>query len=168
MNRPVALGQAVTGLLMVGCAVSGVFPSPIPLLFVMGAVGTANAMISLMRTFGSALLGGVAAASVALAAVPFTTCSSARPAPAFSCSGDNPSLHLTGAVIAAALCGASLVLARAAANTDIAESIARVARQLAEVRAELRALGARPVRAAERQTRSRPARGRPGTPVERR
>ena len=137
LNRTIIAGQAVIAGLMALCAALGLFPSPVPLLFAVGAVGTANAAFPLMRTFGSALLGGVAAASIALAAVPFTTCASPHPSPVFSCSGDAPSWHLTGAVIAAGLCGASVVLSRVAAQ---AENAAAVAAELAALREEIHRL----------------------------
>lgn len=151
-NRPIAVGQAVIGVLMLGCAAFGSFPSPVPLLFVIGAVGTANAVFPLMRTFGSALLGGVAAASIALATVPFSTCASAHPSPVFSCTGEDPSLHLAGTVIAAGLCGASLVLARVAAQSDTSDSIARLSEQLTALRQELHAVGDRPNKATTRSS----------------
>jgi hypothetical protein len=123
MNRSIAVGQVVIAGLMVAAAAAGPFPSPVPLLFVVAAVGTGNAAFPLMRTFGSALLGGTAAAAIALAAVPFTTCAAPKPSPVFACTGDAPSWHLTGAVIAAGLCGASLVLARVAAQAEQAATL---------------------------------------------
>jgi hypothetical protein len=123
VNRPIAAGQVVIVGLMVVAAAAGPFPAPVPLLFVVAAVGTANAAFPLMRTFGSALLGGTAAMAIALAAVPFTTCASPHPSPMFACANDGPSWHLAGAVIAAGLCGASLVLARAAAQAEQAAAM---------------------------------------------
>jgi hypothetical protein len=151
-DRPIAAGQAVIGVLMLGCATFGSFPSPVPLLFVIGAVGTANAVFALMRTFGSALLGGVAAASIALAAVPFSTCASAHPSPVFSCTGEDPSLHLAGTVVAAGLCGASLVLARVAAQSDTSDSLARLSEQLTALRQELHTVGNRPDKSTTRSS----------------
>ncbi|KAA2258804.1 hypothetical protein F0L68_23570 [Solihabitans fulvus] len=110
--RDIAVGQAVVGVLMLGCATLGHFPGPVPLLFVVAAVGTANAAFPLMRTFGSALLGGVAAASIALSSVPFVTCSSDKFTDVFPCTPGAPTWHLTGTVVVAGLAGASLVLAR--------------------------------------------------------
>ncbi|ROP41000.1 hypothetical protein EDD40_6420 [Saccharothrix texasensis] len=69
-------GLAIVCALMLTCAALGPFPHPVPLLFVIAAVGAANAAFPLMRTFGSALLGGVAAAGIGLASVPYVTCSS--------------------------------------------------------------------------------------------
>ncbi|GAB2986866.1 hypothetical protein [Saccharothrix stipae] len=105
-------GLAIVCALMVGCAAFGPFPHPVPLLFTIAAVGAANAAFPLMRTFGSALLGGVAAASIGLASVPFVTCSSAKFTEVFTCTGDAPTWHMTGAVLVAGLSGAGLVLAR--------------------------------------------------------
>jgi hypothetical protein len=124
------VGQVVVGALMLGCAAAGPFPSPIPLLFVIAAVGTANASFDLMRTFGSALLGGVAVASVGLAAVPFATCSNDRFTDVFACTGDAPTWHMTGAVLVAGLSGASLVLARIAGATSIDRRLARIQHDL--------------------------------------
>ena len=118
VSRPIVAGQVVIAGLMVACAAAGPFPAPVPLLFVVAAAGTANAAFPLMRTFGSALLGGTAAVAIALAAVPFTSCASPRPSPMFACAGDAPSWHLAGAVIAAGLCGAGLVLSRVAAQAE--------------------------------------------------
>src|SRR5690349_13692022 len=97
---------------MLACAAVGPFPHPVPLLFVIAAIGTANAAFPLMRTFGSALLGGVAAASIALSPVPFVTCSSGKYMDVFTCTGDAPTWHLTGTVLVAGLATAGLVLAR--------------------------------------------------------
>ncbi|GAA3462062.1 hypothetical protein ACFFSW_14440 [Saccharothrix longispora] len=105
-------GLAVVCALMLGCALFGSFPSPVPLLFAIAAVGAANAAFPLMRTFGSALLGGVSAASIGLAPVPFVTCSSEKFTEVFTCTGDSPTWHMTGAVLVAGLSGAGLVLAR--------------------------------------------------------
>lgn len=129
-SRDTAIGQAVVGALMLGCAVIGPFPSPVPLLFVVAVVGTANAAVDLMRTFGSALLGGVAAASIGLSAVPFATCSTERFANVFACTGDAPTWHMTGTVLVAGLSGASLVLARIAGTASIDERLARIQREL--------------------------------------
>ncbi|NUT49246.1 MAG: hypothetical protein HOV94_18355 [Saccharothrix sp.] len=105
-------GLVVVCALMVGCAAFGPFPHPVPLLFLVAAVGAANAVFGLMRTFGAALLGGVAAASIGLASVPFVTCSSEKFTDVFTCTGDAPTWHMTGAVLVAGLSGAGLVLAR--------------------------------------------------------
>jgi hypothetical protein len=105
-------GLAIVCALMLGCAAFGPFPHPVPLLFAIAAVGAANAAFPLMRTFGSALLGGVAAASIGLASVPFVTCSSDKFTEVFTCTGDAPTWHMTGAVLVAGLSGAALVLAR--------------------------------------------------------
>jgi len=70
-----------------------------------------------MRTFGSALLGRGGRASVALAGIPYMTCSVAEVQHGVACTGNSPTWHLTGTVIAAGLSGASLVLARTAART---------------------------------------------------
>jgi hypothetical protein len=129
-SRETTIGQVVVGVLMLGCAFAGPFPSPVPLLFVIAAVGTANAAFDLMRTFGSALLGGVAAASVGLSAVPFVTCSTERFTDVFACTGDSPTWHLTGTVLVAGLSGASLVLARIAGTASIDERLARIQREL--------------------------------------
>jgi drug/metabolite transporter (DMT)-like permease len=134
VNRPIAIGQAVIVVLMVACAAAGPFPSPVPLLFVAAAAGAGNAAFPLMRTFGSALLGGTAAVAIALAAVPFTTCASPHPSPMFVCANDGPSWHLAGAVIAAGLCGAGLVLARVAAQ---AEQAAQMTAAVDELREEI-------------------------------
>ncbi|SEQ49292.1 hypothetical protein SAMN05216188_103215 [Lentzea xinjiangensis] len=112
MATQARIGQAVLGVLMVGCPLTGLFPGPVPLLFAIAAIGTANAAFPLMRTFGSALLGGVAASSIALSSVPFVTCSTERFTEVFTCTGDAPTWHLTGTVLVAGLSGASLVLAR--------------------------------------------------------
>lgn len=130
VNRSIAAGQVVIAGLMIACAAIGPFPSPVPLLFVVAAAGTANAAFPLMRTFGSALLGGTAAVAIALAAVPFTSCASPHPSPMFVCTGDAPSWHLAGAVIAAGLCGASLVLARVAAQAEQAAAMTAVLDEL--------------------------------------
>ncbi|MEV8436715.1 hypothetical protein AB0425_05025 [Actinosynnema sp. NPDC051121] len=105
-------GLAIVCALMLGCAAFGPFPHPVPLLFAIAAVGAANAAFPLMRTFGSALLGGVAAASIGLASVPFVTCSSDKFTEVFTCTGDAPTWHMTGSVLVAGLSGAALVLAR--------------------------------------------------------
>jgi hypothetical protein len=113
------IGLAVVGALMLACAGFGPFPRPVPLLFLVAAVGAANAAFPLMRTFGSALLGGVAAASIGLASVPYVTCSSDRFQDVFPCTGDAPTWHLTGTVLVAGLAGAGLVLARVAGSTGV-------------------------------------------------
>lgn len=122
---------------MVGCAALGPFPQPVPLLFLIAAVGVANASFALMRTFGMALLGGVAAASIALAGIPFVTCSSDRFTDVFTCAPQAPTWHLTGAVIVASLSGASLVLARVAAKAVADDHLDRIERRLVAVQQEL-------------------------------
>ncbi|PSL57903.1 hypothetical protein B0I31_101117 [Saccharothrix carnea] len=117
-------GLAIVCALMVGCAAFGPFPHPVPLLFLVAAVGAANAAFPLMCTFGSALLGGVAAASIGLASVPFVTCSSDKFTNVFTCTGDAPTWHLTGAVLAAGLSGAGLVLARALGTAALERRLA--------------------------------------------
>ncbi|HEX6343878.1 hypothetical protein [Umezawaea sp.] len=128
------VGQLVVGAIMLGCAAAGPFPSPVPLLFVIAAVGTANAAFDLMRTFGSALLGGVAVASVGLAAVPFATCSNDRFTDVFTCAGDAPTWHMTGSVLVAGLSGASLVLARIAGTASVDQRLARIQEDLNAMR----------------------------------
>jgi hypothetical protein len=117
---------AIVCALMVGCAAFGPFPHPVPLLFAIAAVGAANAVFPLMRTFGSALLGGVAAASIGLASVPFVTCSSAKFTEVFTCTGDAPTWHMTGAVLVAGLSGAGLVLARVLGTALLEHRLAAV------------------------------------------
>jgi hypothetical protein len=119
-------GLVVVTALMVSCAALGPFPHPVPLLFAIAAVGAANAVFPLMRTFGSALLGGVAAACVGLAAVPFVTCSSEKFGDVFTCTGDAPTWHLTGSVLAAGLSGAALVLARVLGTADLERRLATI------------------------------------------
>ncbi|WP_033437847.1 hypothetical protein [Saccharothrix sp. NRRL B-16314] len=119
-------GLAIVCALMVGCAAFGPFPHPVPLLFAVAAVGAANAAFPLMRTFGSALLGGVAATSVGLASVPFVTCSSETFTEVFTCTGDAPTWHMTGAVLAAGLSGAALVLARVLGTAVLERRLAAV------------------------------------------
>jgi hypothetical protein len=132
-DRQILIAQAVICvLLLVGAAFIN-FPSPIPVLFLVAAVGVANAAFELMRTFGSALLGGVATASVAIAAVPFVTCSAGQFTDVFPCTGNAPTWHLTGSVVVAGLSGASLVLSRAAAHADERARLDRIERRLADV-----------------------------------
>jgi hypothetical protein len=135
-SRDTTVGQVIVGALMLGCAALGPFPSPIPLLFAVAVVGTANAAFDVMRTFGSALLGGTAAASIGLAAVPFATCSTERFTAVFTCTGDAPTWHMTGAVLVAGLSGASLVLARIAGTTSIDRRLARIQRDLDGMRGQ--------------------------------
>ncbi|HEX3790498.1 MAG TPA: hypothetical protein VHW44_21715 [Pseudonocardiaceae bacterium] len=132
-DRQIMVAQAVICLLMICGAAFARFPSPVPVLFVGGALGSANAAFELMRTFGSALLGGVAAASIALATVPYVTCSSARFSTVFDCTGNSPTWHLTGTVIAAGLSGASLVLARIAARAQTDDRLANIEARLLEL-----------------------------------
>ncbi|MFI9818768.1 hypothetical protein [Saccharothrix variisporea] len=119
-------GLVVVTALMVGCAALGPFPHPVPLLFAVAAVGAANAVFPLMRTFGSALLGGIAAASVGLAAVPFVTCSSEKFGDVFTCTGDAPTWHMTGSVLVAGLSGAALVLARVLGTVEVERRLAAI------------------------------------------
>lgn len=105
-------GLAIVCALMVACAAFGPFPHPVPLLFGVAAAGAANAAFPLMRTFGSALLGGVAAAGIGLAPVAFVTCSTEKFTDVFTCADDAPTWHMTGSVLVAGLSGAALVLAR--------------------------------------------------------
>ena len=136
-DRQVTVAQAIICALMIAGAVAGRFPSPVPLLYVAGALGSANAIFELMRTFGAALLGGVAAASVALATVPFVTCSTNRFDTVFACTGDSPTWHLTGTVIAAGLAGAGLVLTRFAARAATDQRLSEIQAHLAELHEQL-------------------------------
>jgi hypothetical protein len=136
-DRVTIIAQAVICALMVGAAAFGGFPSPVPVLFVAGALGVANAAFDLMRTFGSALLAGVAIASVALAGIPYVTCSSTRYTHVFDCTGNAPTWHLTGTVIAAGLSGASLVLARTTARNREYDRLTNIERRLAELQRDL-------------------------------
>lgn len=136
-DRVIVSAQAVICALMVGAAALGGFPNPVPVLFIAGALGVANAAFDLMRTFGSALLAGVAIASVALAGIPFVTCSSPRFQTVFTCTGNSPTWHLTGTVIAAGLSGASLVLARTAARNREYDRLTSIERRLSELQREL-------------------------------
>lgn len=136
-DRVIVVTQTVIcGLLLAGAAF-GRFPGPVPLLYLAGALGAGNAAFELMRTFGSALLGGVAASSIALAGIPFVTCSSARFSTVFDCTGNSPTWHLTGTVIVAGLAGASLVLARVAARGGENDRLTLIERRLADVQREL-------------------------------
>lgn len=136
-DRVIAVTQAVICVLMLGAAAFGRFPSPVPVLFLAGALGAGNAAFDLMRTFGSALLGGVAASSIALAGLPYVTCSSTRFSTVFDCTGTSPTWHMTGTVIAAGLAGASLVLARVATRNVESDRLATIERRLADVQREL-------------------------------
>lgn len=136
-DRVIAVTQAVICVLMLGAAAFGRFPSPVPVLFLAGALGAGNAAFDLMRTFGSALLGGVAASSIALAGLPYVTCSSTRFSTVFDCTGNSPTWHMTGTVIAAGLAGASLVLARVATRNVESDRLATIERRLADVQREL-------------------------------
>jgi hypothetical protein len=138
-DRVIVIAQAVICVLMLGAAAFGGFPSPVPVLFLGGALGAANAAFDLMRTFGSALLGGVAAACVAIAAVPYVTCSSPKFNTVFDCTGNSPTWHLTGAVVAAGLSGASLVLARVAAHAHDDDRLSVLERRLIDIQRELAA-----------------------------
>jgi len=136
-DRVIVIAQGVICVLMVAAAAFGGFPNPVPVLFIAGALGVANAAFELMRTFGSALLAGVAIASVALAGIPFMTCSTTRFDHVFNCTGNSPTWHLTGAVIAAGLSGASLVLARTAARAREYDRLTSIERRLAELQEDL-------------------------------
>jgi hypothetical protein len=136
-DRVIVIAQAVICALMLGAAAFGGFPSPVPVLYIAGALGAANAAFDLMRTFGSALLGGVAASSIALAGIPFVTCSSARFSTVLDCTGNSPTWHLTGTVIAAGLSGASLVLARTAARNQETDRLTGIERRLADLQRDL-------------------------------
>lgn len=117
---------------MIGSAVLGPFPHPVPLLFAIAAAGAVNAVFPLMRSFGSAVLGGAAVAGVGVAAVPFVTCSTDRFTDVFTCTGDAPTWHMTGAVLVAALSGAALVLARALGAAELARRLAAIERAVTE------------------------------------
>jgi hypothetical protein len=136
-DRVIVIAQGVICVLMVAAAAFGRFPNPVPVLFIAGALGVANAAFDLMRTFGSALLAGVAVAGVALAGIPYMTCSTTRFTHVFDCTGNSPTWHLTGAVIAAGLSGASLVLARTAARTREYDRLTSIERRLAELQRDL-------------------------------
>jgi hypothetical protein len=136
-DRIIFSAQVLICVLMLGAAAFARFPNPVPVLFLAGALGAGNAAFGLMRTFGSALLGGVIAAGVALAGIPYVTCASPRFSTVFACTGDSPTWHLTGTVIAAGLAGASLVLARAAAHATADDRLARIEEQLAQIQDEL-------------------------------
>ncbi|HVV24445.1 MAG TPA: hypothetical protein VHF06_33740 [Pseudonocardiaceae bacterium] len=144
-DRVILIAQAVICAMMLGAAVFGGFPNPVPVLFLAGALGAGNAAFDLMRTFGSALLGGVAAACVALAGIPFVTCSSPRYSTVFDCTGNSPTWHLTGTVIAAGLSGASLVLARTAARAQEYDRLTNIERRLAELQRDLGPAARRPM-----------------------
>jgi hypothetical protein len=136
-DRVYVIAQAVICVLMLGGAAFAGFPGPVPVLYLAGALGAGNAAFDLMRTFGSALLGGVAASSIALAGIPFVTCSSPRFTKVFDCTGNSPTWHLTGAVIVAGLAGASLVIARTAARSRDYDRLTSIERRLADVQREL-------------------------------
>ncbi|QFZ22484.1 hypothetical protein [Saccharothrix syringae] len=123
-------GLVVVCALMVSCAAFGPFPQPVPLMFAIAAAGAVNAAFPLMRTFGSALLGGVAAAGIGLAPVAYVTCSTERFTDVFACTDDAPTWHMTGSVLVAGLAGAGLVLARVLGT-------AALERQLAALRHEV-------------------------------
>lgn len=142
-DRVIVVAQMIICASMLAAAAFGRFPDPVPVLFLAGALGAANAAFDLMRTFGSALLGGVAAASVALAGVPFVTCSSPRYSTVFDCTGNSPTWHLTGTVIVAGLSGASLVLARTAARAQEYDRLTSIERRLADLQRDV--TGRRPV-----------------------
>ena len=136
-DRQVLIAQAIICVLMLVGAAFGNFPSPVPILLTVGAIGVVNAAFDLMRTFGSAVLGGVALASVALAPVPFVTCSVGRYTSVFDCTGDAPTWNLTGTVITAGLAGASLVLARSVARGHDIDRLLRMERRIVELQRHL-------------------------------
>ncbi|HEX4226575.1 MAG TPA: hypothetical protein VHZ97_29695 [Pseudonocardiaceae bacterium] len=136
-DRQVLIAQAIICVLMLCAAAFGNFPSPVPVLLTVGAIGVANAAFDLMRTFGSAVLGGVALASVALAPVPFVTCSVGKYSNVFDCTGDAPTWNLTGTVITAGLAGASLVLARSVARSHDIDRLLRMERRIVELQRHL-------------------------------
>ncbi|HEV3356972.1 MAG TPA: hypothetical protein VG247_09270 [Pseudonocardiaceae bacterium] len=136
-DRQVLIAQAIICVLMLCGAAFGNFPSPVPVLLTVGAIGVANAAFDLMRTFGSAVLGGVALASVALAPVPFVTCSVGKYTNVFDCTGDAPTWNLTGTVITAGLAGASLVLARSVARSHEIDRLLRMERRIVELQRHL-------------------------------
>jgi hypothetical protein len=138
-DRVILIAQVVICAMMLAAAAFGGFPNPVPVLFLGGALGAANAAFDLMRTFGSALLGGVAAASIALAGIPYVTCSSQRFSTVFDCTGNSPTWHLTGTVIAAGLSGASLVLARTAARGTEYDRLTSIERRLADLQRDMAA-----------------------------
>jgi hypothetical protein len=142
-DRVFVIAQAVICVLLLAGAAFGGFPGPVPVLYLAGALGAGNAAFDLMRTFGSALLGGVAASSIALAGIPYVTCSSPRFQTVFDCTGNSPTWHLTGSVIVAGLAGASLVLARIAARNREYARLTSIERRLADMQREL--LGRRPM-----------------------
>jgi hypothetical protein len=136
-DRQVLIAQAIICVLMLCGAAFGNFPSPVPVLLTVGAIGVANAAFDLMRTFGSAVLGGVALASVALAPVPFVTCSVGKYTNVFDCTGNAPTWNLTGTVITAGLAGASLVLARSVARSHEIDRLLRMERRIVELQRHL-------------------------------
>jgi hypothetical protein len=136
-DRQVLIAQAIICVLMLVGAAFGNFPSPVPILLTVGAIGVVNAAFDLMRTFGSAVLGGVALASVALAPVPFVTCSTGKYTNVFDCTGDAPTWNLTGTVITAGLAGASLVLARSVARSHDIDRLLRMERRIVELQRHL-------------------------------
>jgi hypothetical protein len=136
-DRQVLIAQAIICVLMLVGAAFGNFPSPVPVLLTVGAIGVANAAFDLMRTFGSAVLGGVSLASVALAPVPFVTCSVGRYTTVFDCTGNAPTWNLTGTVITAGLSGASLVLARSVSRGHDIDRLLRMERRIVELQRHL-------------------------------
>lgn len=136
-DRQVLIAQAIICVLMLCGAAFGNFPSPVPVLLTVGAIGVANAAFDLMRTFGSAVLGGVALAGVALAPVPFVTCSVGKYTNVFDCTGNAPTWNLTGTVITAGLAGASLVLARSVARSHEIDRLLRMERRIVELQRHL-------------------------------
>lgn len=132
-DRVLVIAQLVLCALMLGAAVLAGFPGVVPLLFLAGAIGAVNTAFAPMRTFGSVVLAGTAATSVALAAVPFVTCSSDRFTDVFSCTGDAPVWQLTGATIATALSAAGLVLARTAVRVGTEDRLTRIEARLDEL-----------------------------------
>ncbi|MFD7659894.1 hypothetical protein ACFV4N_38455 [Actinosynnema sp. NPDC059797] len=123
-------GLVIVCALMVGCAAFGPFPHPVPLLFGIAAAAAANAAFPLMRTFGAALLGGVAATGIALAPVAYVTCSTERFTDVFACTGDAPTWHMTGSVLVAGLSGAGLVLTRVLGAAALERQLAAIRRRV--------------------------------------
>jgi len=96
--------------------------------------GAGNAAFDLMRTFRFGAAGRCRGGRVSRwAGIPFVTCSSPRYSTVFDCTGNSPTWHLTGAVIAAGLSGASLVLARTAARAQEYDRLTNIERRLAEL-----------------------------------
>jgi hypothetical protein len=136
-DRVIVIAQVVICVLMLAGAAFARFPNPVPVLYLAGALGAGNAAFDLMRTFGTALLGGVAASSIAIAGIPYVTCSSAKFQNVFACTANSPTWHLTGSVVVAGLAGASLVLARTAARNRDYDRLTSIERRIADLQHEL-------------------------------